>query len=214
MPRSGAKTREKILDSAQALILSRGFGAATVDRVIESAGITKGAFFYHFKSKADLALALMERYASMDEQLLFDMLAKAERLSRDPLQQILILIGLFTEFLEGLDGPVPGCLIASFAYQRLEFDDRVNDRMKKSFLIYRETIGAKFAAAMKAVPPRIPVSPEDMADAFLSCFEGGFVMSMVLGEPRQATLQLTHYRNYIEVLFLDVDDRREVGTAA
>ena len=59
MPKDGTQTREKILDTAQALIYQRGFTATTLDRVLDGAGLTKGAFFHHFKNKDDLALALV-----------------------------------------------------------------------------------------------------------------------------------------------------------
>lgn len=72
--------------------------------------MTKGTFFYHFKTKLDLAAALIERYANEDEYHFFDNMAKAEQLARDPLQQLLIFVGLFIESTEKLEDPFPGCL--------------------------------------------------------------------------------------------------------
>ena len=66
--RDPERTRERILDCAQALILDHGFGATTVDAVTGRAGITKGAFFHHFPSKSDLGRALAHRYAELDEE--------------------------------------------------------------------------------------------------------------------------------------------------
>src|SRR5687767_15426039 len=89
--RDPEKTRENILDAAQALILDHGFGATTVDAVVTRAGITKGAFFHHFASKAELARSLVERYAEMDRQHLAHHLERARKLASDPLQQVLLL---------------------------------------------------------------------------------------------------------------------------
>ena len=97
MARDGAKTRAKILDVGQQLLLDHGYGGMSVDQVIEAAGITKGAFFYHFKSKNDLAQALLERYIQMDDDMLHDLMQRAEGLSHDPLQQYLIFLGLFAK---------------------------------------------------------------------------------------------------------------------
>ena len=55
MPKDGRLTKEKILDAAEALVLDHGYGATSIDQILEKTGITKGAFFYHFKSKAALA---------------------------------------------------------------------------------------------------------------------------------------------------------------
>ena len=85
------------MNAAQAQILETGYSAASVDAVIARAGITKGAFFYHFKSKAELALALVRRDADHDADLLQGNLDRAESLSRDPLQQLLVLVALYEE---------------------------------------------------------------------------------------------------------------------
>ena len=49
--------RDKILAAAFALVRARGYSATTVDDLCAAAGVTKGAFFHHFKSKEDLAVA-------------------------------------------------------------------------------------------------------------------------------------------------------------
>ena len=54
MARSGAATKEKLLDAAEALVFDHGFSATSLDKVIALAGVTKGAFFHHFERKAEL----------------------------------------------------------------------------------------------------------------------------------------------------------------
>lgn len=87
MPRDGTQTRNKIMDAAQQMVLNVGLSGTSVDKVINRAGVTKGTFFYHFKTKHDLAAALIERYADEDENHFTDAMEKAEQLARDPLQQ-------------------------------------------------------------------------------------------------------------------------------
>ena len=67
MPKSGAPTKEKILSTAESLVLDYGFAGTSVDKVIERAGITKGTFFYHFKTKAELAKAMIERFHKKEQ---------------------------------------------------------------------------------------------------------------------------------------------------
>ena len=78
MPRDGTVTRDRILDSAERLIIDRGFAATTVDAILADAGTTKGAFFHHFASKAELARSLVERYAAADIAALEDFMMRAE----------------------------------------------------------------------------------------------------------------------------------------
>lgn len=48
------QTRQKILDSAGELFTHQGFDGVNIDRVMANAGLTRGAFYAHFKSKSEL----------------------------------------------------------------------------------------------------------------------------------------------------------------
>ena len=201
MPRSGEKTKTRILDAAHNLIMGHGLTGTSIDMILEKAKITKGAFFYHFKTKADLAQALVKRYAEQDKAHLEAQLARAEKLSRDPLQQILIFIGFFQEEVEQMTEPITGCLIASYVYQFEELDTDTRDMSRQSFLLWRHCLGAKFEQVIAKYPPRLPVKSWELADGMVSALEGAFIMMRVLQEPAQLSQQLNHYRNYIELLF-------------
>ena len=58
MPRDGTATRERILHTAERLMTDQGYNATSLDQVIAESSSSKGAFFHHFSSKADLALQL------------------------------------------------------------------------------------------------------------------------------------------------------------
>lgn len=57
--RSGTGTRERVVDAAVALIESGGYAAATVAAIAERAGVSTGALYRHFPSKADLFLEVL-----------------------------------------------------------------------------------------------------------------------------------------------------------
>ncbi|MGL4406716.1 MAG: TetR/AcrR family transcriptional regulator, partial [Notoacmeibacter sp.] len=44
-------TQDKILNAALKLVRQKGFGATRIDDICAEAGVTKGAFFHHFKDK-------------------------------------------------------------------------------------------------------------------------------------------------------------------
>ncbi|GMV33536.1 MAG: hypothetical protein DCC59_16340 [Chloroflexi bacterium] len=60
MQQRSEETRSKIISSAIRLFSGRGFNAASVDDICAEAGISKGAFYHHFKSKQDLFLSLLD----------------------------------------------------------------------------------------------------------------------------------------------------------
>ncbi|MFA9456854.1 TetR/AcrR family transcriptional regulator [Halalkalibacter sp. AB-rgal2] len=55
------ETRKILLESAAETFAKLGFHGASVDKVAEYAGFTKGAIYTHFKSKEELFLALLEQ---------------------------------------------------------------------------------------------------------------------------------------------------------
>jgi TetR/AcrR family transcriptional regulator, transcriptional repressor for nem operon len=62
--RANADTAERILDSAERLVQSRGFNGFSYADVAAELGITKASLHYHFPGKAELGEALIGRYAA------------------------------------------------------------------------------------------------------------------------------------------------------
>jgi AcrR family transcriptional regulator len=60
---SRAQTRERLLASAAVVFTREGYGGASVDRIAEEAGYSKGALYSNFASKDQLFLELVDHYA-------------------------------------------------------------------------------------------------------------------------------------------------------
>ena len=56
----GAATRAHLLQIAAEVFAERGYAETTMAQLIERSGLTKGAFYFHFSSKEQLALAVIE----------------------------------------------------------------------------------------------------------------------------------------------------------
>ncbi len=200
MPRDGSGTRAQIMDAAQALILQHGFAGTSVDAVLERTSLTKGAFFHHFKSKNDLARALIERFAEQDAALLRATMERAERLSRDPVQQLLIFVGLLEELAAANAAP-PGCLYASYSYEAQLFDTGTHATIRGGLLLWRERLAGKLRQAIAGRAPRVTVDVEEVADMLSVIIEGAYVLSRTMDDPGLVAKQLAQYRGYLELLF-------------
>jgi len=201
MASKGEATRERILNAAQSMILDRGYAGVSVEQLIASLGLTKGAFFHHFKSKGELARALIRRYSDDGVELFKSNMARARKLSDDPLQQFLILIGLYAELFDGLTEPYPGCLLASYVYELQQFDADIRPVINEEFLLSRHELAALIDKIAERYPPQAEVDPTALADTFMSTFEGALILSKSLDEPAITVQQLRLYKTFIETLF-------------
>ena len=200
-PRDPEKTRARILDAAQGLILEVGFGATTVDAVVARAGITKGAFFHHFPSKGALAQAVIERFAQWDRGQLELMVARAERLATDPLQQLLTLLALYQEAFETSGDPASGCLFASYIYEKKLFGPETLEVLRGSILGWRSVMRRKLEQVLVAYKPRRETDLDTLADLFYSLTEGAYVMTKTMDDRTLIARQTRELRNYFELLF-------------
>jgi AcrR family transcriptional regulator len=58
----GRKSREKLLEAAEACFTKYGFHASSVDIICKTAGMSKGAFYHHFTSKQELYLEMLNQW--------------------------------------------------------------------------------------------------------------------------------------------------------
>jgi hypothetical protein len=94
--------RTRLLDAAMQVIRAQGYSATTVDDICRAAGLSKGAFFHHFKSKEDLALAAAAHFSQIAERLFR---AAPYRQHADPLHRLLGYVDFRSALLTG---PLPG----------------------------------------------------------------------------------------------------------
>lgn len=86
-----AVRRAELIDCAQGLFLTRGYERTTINDVILATGLSKGAFYHHFRSKEDLLEAIAARFAR--ESLSFIEALQADD-SLDALQRLNRLLAL------------------------------------------------------------------------------------------------------------------------
>jgi len=68
MQQRSEETQARILEAAVKQFSVSGFNKASVDDICEQAGISKGAFYHHFKTKQDVFLALLDGWLQTFDQ--------------------------------------------------------------------------------------------------------------------------------------------------
>lgn len=202
MTTKGEATRDKLLDIAEKHILQNGFAATSIDLIIKEAGITKGGFFYHFECKNDLAFALMQRYRERDALIFSGMFKRAEELTDDPLQQMLVFIKLLAEMMDDMEGLHPGCLVASFTYESHQVNEQVRAITADSVLDWRRLFREQIDKINAQYTPRDNAGSNHLADMLSTIIEGGIIVSRALGDSSILVKQLIEYRRYINLLYM------------
>lgn len=201
MTDKGEQTRERILATAEPMILRQGFAGTSLDEILKATRLTKGAFFHHFKGKGDLARALVERYARNDYELFARFASEAEAASDDPLRQTMLFLKSFEDFIEGLAQPVGGCVFAAYTYESLQFDASIHAFIAHSLRRWTALYEKKFEAVLARYRPARPVTARDLADMIVAIVEGGFILTRSYNDATLVARQSRQFRQYLELLF-------------
>ena len=197
----GEQTKQRILDIAEAAVLSKGFDATSIDEIIAEAEITKSGFYYHFADKNMLARAMLKRYIAQNDALFDTIFDRARQLSDDPLQFFLVGLNMLAELMEDLPRGHPGCLIASICYQERLFDREVVALTSRSVRAWNTRFRSYVDEIAACYPPRDRVDLDDVA-AMLACVvDGAIIMSKSLQDAALLARQVRAYRSYIKLLF-------------
>ncbi|GFO82517.1 MAG: TetR family transcriptional regulator [Methyloceanibacter sp.] len=197
----GQETRKRILDVAQSAVLAKGFDATSIDEIVANAELTKSGFFYHFRDKNALALALIERHIEIEDQLFDELLQRARDLAEDPLQRALIALKLLAELIDDMPNGHPGCVVATAVYQDRLFDREVREANRRAVLGWRRRFRTMFDDIVAVYPAQDDVDLDSLADMVSSVIEGGIVMARALAEPSVTAQQILLLRSYVKVLF-------------
>jgi TetR/AcrR family transcriptional repressor of nem operon len=190
-------SRTRLLDAAMAVIRAQGYSATTVDDICRAAGLTKGAFFHHFESKEDLAVAAAAHFSAMAERLFGG--APYNKLA-DPLDRVLGYIDFRSAILEG---PIPEftCLLGTMVQEAYDTHPAIRQACETAIGVNVARLAPDISAAKALYAPEAPWSAESLAFHTQAVLQGAFILAKAKGGPEIARDSVTHLRRYIEYLF-------------
>jgi TetR/AcrR family transcriptional repressor of nem operon len=200
VPKDGTATKERILDTAERLVIDNGFAATSLDQVIAEAGTSKGAFFHHFTSKLDLARALVDRYAAADLAHLDQAAARAQAAASDPAERVIAFIRVFEAGAGELMAAQSGCLYVSVLTERQLALGGTRAQIASSIASWRATLAGMLREALADRPAAAAIDIDALADHLFVTFEGAFILSRAMNDPRHMRAQLTVLRQLVESL--------------
>lgn len=181
--------KQKILDAALEIILSKGFPATRVDEICKAAGATKGSFYHHFESKDALAHVLIDRYfAGVVEAACPPGAPEGEGL--EPFEAFM------ENFIRVSKGPLlrNGCLLGSFALDLSETHPEIREKIDRRLVELTDVVEKLIrAAGTRSGATR----PKALARQFVSVLQGSIVMAKAAGDHGRVAEAMRCYRDLV-----------------
>ena len=168
-PRRSQPSRDRLIDEGISSLLRDGYHGTGLNAVLERAGVPKGSFYNHFKSKEDFAIAAIERYA----ECLGQQLEAAMTTASSPREG---LEGFLRSQMDEYAAAefVGGCLVANLGGE-LEGNEACRGALQASMRGFRDGLQAAIDSAQTAGQFRSDMTARSMADLLVSAWEGAVI---------------------------------------
>lgn len=188
----------KLLDAALRVIREKGYSATTVDDLCAAAGVTKGAFFHHFRSKEELAIAAAGHWAETTSAIFSSAPYHAPE---DALERVLAYVDFRRSILQG-EVPEFTCLVGTMVQETYGTYPAIRDACNASITGHAASLEADIKAATEEHGVTLPMSVESLALHTQTVIQGAFVLAKSGNDIGIASDSLDHLRRYIELLFM------------
>ena len=188
------ESKARILDAALRVIRTKGYSATTIDDVCATAGLTKGSFFHHFKSKDELALAATAHFAAMADGLFA---AAPYRTLPDPRERVIGYVKFRKSILTG-DLPEFTCLLGTLVQEAYETHPAIREACDKYISAHAALVEPDIAAAKRIYAPKAKWSPASLALFTQAALQGAFILAKAKHGPQIAAECIDHLQRYIE----------------
>ena len=164
------ETRSRILHVAMEEIHMNGFQGASLNKIVEKAGVTKGALFHHFKGKSELGYAVVDEVISKE---ISEFWINPMSHSVDPVKDLKkLLMGMTRMVKEDPSVMEKGCPLSNLAHEMSPLDSVFREKLNVQFDRWRNTLEKAFEAGITAGNVKSNTDSTIAAAFVVSSFEG------------------------------------------
>ena len=164
--RDPERTREHLLQAASREIYRSCFQSASLDTILASAGVTKGALYYYFKSKEALGYAVVEEIIAPD---VHGKWVRPLQSVKDPIDALIGAVQRISVRPADVRG---GCQLNNLAQEMSPLDARFRKRLARVFHAWREAVASVLREGQTHGSVRRDVEPVDAAASLIAMVEG------------------------------------------
>jgi TetR/AcrR family transcriptional regulator, transcriptional repressor for nem operon len=191
------ESKTKLLDAMLKVVRTKGYSAARIEDVCAEAGLTKGSFFHHFKSKEDLALAAV---AHWDEHTVQTFAAAPYHDAADAISRLIAYVEFRKAILTG-DLEDFTCFAGTIVQEAYRTHPDVSTAAARNIIGQAKTLEADIREAIRHHGIRGTWTPGSLALHIVAVTQGGLLLAKATGSAKVAAESLDHLRRYIELLF-------------
>jgi TetR/AcrR family transcriptional repressor of nem operon len=166
-----------ILDVAEQLAQTRGYNGFSYADVAAQLGVTKASLHYHFPSKAELGLALIERYG----RIFGTALDAIDQKAKEPQVKLKQYVGLYASVLSNERMCLCGMLAAEYA----TLPAPMQEGLKSFFDANERWLTAVLESGLRTKAFLFRESPNERARVLLGALEGAMLVARSYGDPRR-----------------------------
>lgn len=166
--KKASATRHTILEKAFEIIYTKGYQTTSIDEIIATTKVTKGAFYYHFKTKDDMGLAIINEIVKPTMQEAF---IKPLKDAVNPIKEIYDMtkaLLLENPFLKVEYGCPAGNLTQEMTPWNVEFGKALSELV----LEWQQTIENCIQSGKANGTVREDVNPQQVAYFIMSSYWG------------------------------------------
>lgn len=167
--RNPKRTRERLLQAAAREIYRSGFQSASLDTILASAGVTKGALYHHFKNKEALGYAVVEEIISPDTHAAWMRPLQSASSAKDPIDALIAIVQDIPVQPKVVCG---GCQLNNLAQEMSPLDAGFRKRLETIFDAWRDAVASVLREGQRHGSVRYDVEPHDAAGLLIAMVEG------------------------------------------
>lgn len=204
MAQAQHESKLRLLDATLKIVRTKGYSATRIEDVCAEAGLTKGSFFHHFKSKEDLGLAAT---AIWDARTVETFAAAPYHRPADPVSRLIAYVEFRKAMLTG-DLPDFTCFAGTIVQEAYRTHPDVSAACARSIAGQAKGLESDIREAMRDHGIRGSWTAESLALHILAVIQGGYILAKAHGSAAVAIECLDHLRQYVELLFSRSGKRR------
>jgi len=164
--RDSERTRKRLLQAASREIYRSGFQSASLDTILAVAGVTKGALYYHFKSKEALGYAVVEEVIA---PIVYGQWVRPLQGVKDPIAALIDAVRRLPVRAEDVQG---GCRLNNLAQEMSLLDAGFRKRLALIFDTWRQAVAFTLREGQTHGSVRREVEPAEAASLLIAMVEG------------------------------------------